>query len=71
MKMNEKAMKELMKANEANQVAEATFFEIQRSMDLIAKQGKYLYDKSLENGFNEDQALKFTVGILTGGNGKC
>lgn len=68
--MNEKTMKELMKANEANQVAEATFFEIQRSMDLIAKQGKYLYDKSLEAGFNDGQALKFTIGILTGGGNK-
>ena len=64
--MNEKQLKELMKMNENNQTLEATFFETQRSLEFIAKQGKYLFDKCLDEGFNENQALRFTIGILTG-----
>ncbi|ACZ63740.1 conserved hypothetical protein [Enterococcus phage phiFL1B] len=52
--------------NENNQTLEATFFETQRSLEFIAKQGKYLFDKCLDEGFNENQALRFTIGILTG-----
>lgn len=65
--MNEKQLKELMKMNENNQTLEATFFEMQRSLEYVAKQGKYLFDNCLAEGFSEEQALKFTVGILTGG----
>lgn len=53
--------------NENNQMIEATFFEMQKGLDYIAKQGKYLFDKCLEEGFNEEQALKFSISILTGG----
>lgn len=53
--------------NESNQTLEATFFEMQKGLDYIVKQGKYLFDKCLEEGFNEDQALKFSISILTGG----
>lgn len=65
--MNEQQLKELIKMNENNQTLEATFFEMQKSFDYIAKQGKYLFDKCLEEGFNEEQALKFSISILTGG----
>lgn len=65
--MNEQQLKELMKMNENNQTLEATFFEMQKSFDYIVKQGKYLFDKCLEEGFNEEQALKFSISILTGG----
>jgi len=65
--MNEKQLKELIKMNESNQTLEVTFFEMQKGLDYIAKQGKYLFDKCLEEGFNEDQALKFSISILTGG----
>ncbi|WP_251870145.1 hypothetical protein [Enterococcus italicus] len=65
--MNENQLKELMKMNENNQMIEATFFEMQKGLDYIAKQAKYLFDKCLEEGFNEEQALKFSIGLLTGG----
>jgi hypothetical protein len=65
--MNEQTLKELMKMNENNQKLEATFFEMQRSLEYIAKQGKCLFDNCVKKGFNEEQALKFTIGILTGG----
>lgn len=65
--MNEKQLKQLMKMNESNQTLEATLFEMQKSLDYMAKQGKYLFDKCIEEGFNEEQALKFSIGIFTGG----
>ena len=65
--MNEQQLKELIKMNENNQTLEATLFEKQKSLDYIAKQGKYLFDKCLEEGFTEEQALKFSIGIFTGG----
>ena len=64
--MNEKQLKELMKMNENNQTLEATFFEMQRSLEYIAKQGKCLFDNCIAEGFNEEPALKFTIGLLTG-----
>lgn len=67
--MGENQLKELMKMNENNQSLEATFFEMQRGLDLIVKQGKHCFDQCIEEGFTEDQAMKFTLGILTGNEG--
>lgn len=59
-----------MEMNENNQTLEATFFEMQKSLSLVAKQGKYLFDECVQTGFNEEQALKFTIAILTMSNAK-
>lgn len=59
--MNEKQLSELFKLNESNQTAEATFFETQKGLALIAKQAKYFYDQLVLQGFNEEQAMEFTM----------
>ncbi|MGT4665709.1 hypothetical protein ACVTYA_13070 [Enterococcus hirae] len=59
--MNEKQLSELFKLNESNQTAEATFYEMQKGLTLIAKQAKYLYDQLVMQGFNEEQAMEFTM----------
>ena len=38
--MNENQLRELFKTNEANKTMEATFYETQKSLALIAKQAK-------------------------------
>ncbi|HBC7846209.1 TPA: hypothetical protein KE275_002871, partial [Enterococcus faecium] len=48
--MNEKQLSELFKLNESNQTAEATFYEAQKSLALIAKQAKYFYDQLILQG---------------------
>lgn len=40
---------------------EATFYETQKSLTLIAKQAKYFYDQLILQGFNEEQAMEFTM----------
>lgn len=64
--MNHDHLKKLMEMNENNQEIEATFFEMQKSMTLIAQQGKFLFDECVKNGFDENQALKFTISVLLG-----
>lgn len=64
--MNQKQLEELMKMNENNQAMEATFFEVQKSFTLIAKQAKHLFDECVNNGFTEEQALRLTIGMFTG-----
>ncbi|WP_347082044.1 hypothetical protein [Enterococcus mundtii] len=59
--MNEKQLSELFKLNESNQTAEATFYETQKGLALIAKQAKYFYDQLVLQGFNEEQAMEFTM----------
>ncbi|MEQ7274643.1 hypothetical protein [Enterococcus thailandicus] len=59
--MNEKQLQELFKMNESNQTAEATFYEAQKSLTLIAKQAKYFYDQLVMQGFNEEQAMEFVM----------
>lgn len=67
--MNHEHLKKLMEMNENNQEIEATFFEMQKSFTLIARQGKFLFDECVENGFSEDQALKLVIGLFTGNGG--
>lgn len=64
--MNQKQLEELMKMNENNQTLEATFFETQKGLSILAKQGKFLFDECVTNGFSEQQALQFTIGVFTG-----
>lgn len=59
--MNEKQLSELFKMNESNQTLEATFYETQKGLALIAKQAKYFYDQLVLQGFNEEQAMEFTM----------
>ena len=59
--MNVKELSELFKLNEANQTAEATFYEARKGLTLIAKQAKYFYDQLVMQGFNEEQAMEFTM----------
>lgn len=59
--MNENQLRELFKTNEANQIMEATFYETQKSLTLIAKKAKYFYDQLVMQGFNEEQAMEFTM----------
>ena len=63
--MNEKQLSELFKLNEANQTVEATFYEAQKGLTLIAKQAKYFYDQLVMQGFNEEQAMEFTMRTFT------
>ncbi|WP_202765451.1 hypothetical protein [Enterococcus lactis] len=63
--MNEKQLSELFKLNEANQTAEATLYEAQKGLTLIAKQAKYFYDQLILQGFNEGQAMEFTMRTFT------
>lgn len=65
--MNEKQLKELMKMNENNQTLETTFYEVQKGLTYTAKHGKFLFDRCVAEGFTEEQALKFTIGIFAGG----
>lgn len=51
--MNEKQLSELFKMNESNQTLEATFYETQKGLALIAKQAKYFYNQLVMEGFNE------------------
>lgn len=64
--MNQKQLEELMKLNENNQTLEVTFFETQKGLSILAKQGKFLFDECVASGFNEQQALQFTIGVFTG-----
>lgn len=64
--MNQKQLEELMKLNENNQTLEATFFEAQKGLSILAKQAKYLFDECVSEGFSEQQALQFTIGVFTG-----
>ncbi len=64
--MNQKQLEELMKLNENNQTLEATFFEAQKGLSILAKQGKYFFDECVSEGFSEQQALQFTIGVFTG-----
>ncbi|MRI73517.1 hypothetical protein FDP51_05715 [Enterococcus mundtii] len=59
--MNEKQLSELFKMNESNQTLEATFYETQKGLALIAKQAKYFYDQLVLQGFNGEQAMEFTM----------
>lgn len=59
--MNEKQLSELFKMNESNQTLEATLYETQKGLALIAKQAKYFYDQLVLQGFNEEQAMEFTM----------
>ncbi|EMF0307641.1 hypothetical protein [Enterococcus hirae] len=59
--MNEKQLSELFKLNESNQTAEATFYEAQKGLALVAKQAKYFYNQLVMEGFNEQQAMEFTM----------
>lgn len=59
--MNEKQLSELFKLNEANQTVEATFYEARKGLTLIAQQAKYFYDQLITQGFNEQQAMEFTM----------
>lgn len=67
--MNEKQLSELFKLNESNQAAEATFYETQKGLTLIAKQAKYFYDQLVMQGFNEEQAMEFTMRTFNASNG--
>lgn len=51
--MNENQLRELFKTNEANKTMEATFYETQKSLALIAKQAKHFYDQLILQGFND------------------
>lgn len=64
--MNQKQLEELMKLNENNRTLEATFFEAQKGLSILAKQGKYLFDECVAEGFSEQQTLQFTIGVFTG-----
>lgn len=66
--MNEKQLSELFKLNESNQTAEATFYEAQKSLALIAKQAKYFYDQLILQGFNEGQAMEFMMRTFSADN---
>lgn len=66
--MNEKQLRELFKTNEANQTMEATFYETQKSLALIAKQAKYFYDQLILQGFNEGQAMEFMMRTFSANN---
>ncbi|GKS55257.1 hypothetical protein [Enterococcus mundtii] len=59
--MNEKQLSELFKLNESNQTAEVTFYETQKGLALIAKHAKYFYNQLVMEGFNEQQAMEFTM----------
>ncbi|WP_301360457.1 hypothetical protein [Enterococcus spodopteracolus] len=59
--MNEKQLSELFKLNESNQTAEATFYEAQKGLALVAKHSKYFYNQLVMEGFNEQQAIEFTM----------
>ncbi|NBA63306.1 hypothetical protein [Enterococcus mundtii] len=59
--MNEKQLSELFKLNESNQTAEATFYEAQKGLALVAKHAKYFYNQLVMEGFNEQQAMEFTM----------
>ncbi|EMF0297003.1 hypothetical protein A5813_000067 [Enterococcus faecium] len=67
--MNEKQLSELFKLNESNQTAEATFYEMQKGLTLIAKQAKYFYDQLVMQGFTEEQAMEFTMRTFNASNG--
>lgn len=67
--MNEKQLSGLFKLNESNQTAEATFYEMQKGLTLIAKQAKYFYDQLVMQGFNEEQAMEFTMRTFNASNG--
>ncbi|HGV8446710.1 MULTISPECIES: hypothetical protein [Enterococcus] len=67
--MNEKQLNELFKLNESNQTAEATFYEMQKGLTLIAKQAKYFYDQLVMQGFTEEQAMEFTMRTFNASNG--
>ncbi len=66
--MNEKQLSELFKLNEANQTVEATFYEAQKSLALIAKQAKYFYDQLILQGFNDAQAMEFMMLTFSANN---
>ncbi|WP_257974041.1 hypothetical protein, partial [Enterococcus faecium] len=66
--MNENQLRELFKTNEANQTMEATFYETQKSLALIAKQAKYFYDQLILQGFNEGQAMEFMMRTFSANN---
>lgn len=66
--MNENQLRELFKTNEANQTMEATFYETQKSLALIAKQAKYFYDQLILQGFNEGQAMEFMMRTFSASN---
>lgn len=66
--MNEKQLSELFKLNEANQTVEATFYEAQKGLTLIAKQAKYFYDQLVMQGFNEEQAMEFMMRTFSANN---
>ena len=53
--------------NENTQKLEATFYETQKGLITIVKHGKLMFDECMKVGFTEEQAIKFIVGILTGG----
>lgn len=65
--MNQEQLKALMEMNENNQKLEATFYETQKGLITIVKRGKLMFDECLKVGFSEEQAIKFIVGVLTGG----
>lgn len=66
--MNENQLRELFKTNEANKTMEATFYETQKSLALIAKQAKYFYDQLILQGFNEGQAMEFMMRTFSANN---
>ena len=66
--MNENQLRELFKTNEANKTMEATFYETQKSLALIAKQAKYFYDQLILQGFNEGQAMEFMMRTFSASN---
>ena len=66
--MNENQLRELFKTNEANKTMEATFYETQKSLALIAKQAKYFYDQLILQGFNKGQAMEFMMRTFSASN---
>lgn len=64
--MNEKQVKELMKVHENNQVLEATFFEIQEGLSIVAKQTRHLYEECIHAGFDESQSLEIAIRYIGG-----
>jgi len=67
MKTSDKQMSELIKMHENNQTLEETFFEMQKGLSIIAKQGRFLYNECIKQGFDENQALEFSIRVLTSG----
>ncbi|MGG5323848.1 hypothetical protein IGJ83_001193 [Enterococcus pernyi] len=63
--MNEKQLSELFKLNKSNQTAETTFYDAQKGLALVAKHAKYFYNQLVLQGFNEEQAMEFTMRTLS------